>query len=96
MAWSDAARAAALEMRRRKKAGQPWRREPMRLRITAADSTLVAANVKKVLKNFRVRAVTEEDAVRRAGAFYRKRLYKNVKVIDIQRLARTRENLGKG
>lgn len=25
MAWSDAARAAALEMRRRRKAGQPWR-----------------------------------------------------------------------
>ena len=28
MAWSDAARAAAAEMRRRKAAGQPWRMRP--------------------------------------------------------------------
>lgn len=28
MAWSDAARAAAAEMRRRRKAGQPWRGRP--------------------------------------------------------------------
>lgn len=32
MAWSDAARAAALEMRRRKAKGKPWRLRPARVK----------------------------------------------------------------
>lgn len=85
MAWSDAARAAALEMRRRRKAGIPWRRQRLTAHVAVSDPTAVGGTLRhnKLMKNLNLRAVTQSEAEERARRFYRKRGYSNIKVISI-------------
>jgi hypothetical protein len=83
MAWSDAARAAALEMRQRRKAGEPWRRNRYSGAAYLSDPTRVGGTMahNKILKRFKVRAVTNTQAMEKVKKSYRKKGYTNIKVV---------------
>ena len=85
MTWSDAARAAALEMRRRRAAGQPWKRQRLTAMVAMSDPTRVGGTLahNKILKNLNLRAVTNAQAQEKAIKFYKKRGYSNLKVLGI-------------
>lgn len=82
MAWSEAARRAAAEARRRRAAGEPWRRSNFRIAVEMKDPTKVGGTGahNTILKHIKVREVRRAMAVEKAMKFYRKRGYSRMKV----------------
>lgn len=82
MAWSDAARAAAAEMRRRRKIGEPWRRSKFRITVEMKDPTRVGGTGAHhtIVKSIKVRDVRKGVAIERAMKFYRRRGYTQTRV----------------
>ena len=85
MAWSDEARRAAAEMRRRRAANEPWRRQRLTVRVAASDPTRVGGGLphNKLMKTINLRAITDHQAKEKAFKFYRKQGYTNLKLIDV-------------
>jgi hypothetical protein len=87
MAWSDAARAAALEVRRLRAQGKPWKRQRLRVHVAMSDPVQVGGTQRhnKVLKHLNLRARTTEEASEKAMKFYRKRGYKNLTILGFEK-----------